>query len=288
MECSAADTSSGRTPCCSTRTPLRAGIIYIVLASPFLLSGGAGWKVYKRIGRALSRKAGYGAALEESGADFFLGAPGCACMMRTGSRESSRAAQQRCTATVQLVVQAACTLPPLLLRRRPTPLRLPTRRTQACWSARGPLWWARASMMQVGGAAGPLVLHSSALPAAWFDHLPGGCPSAPPRLPPACPTPPPPVRPALPGWPVRDLCAPRRQHHPCRGRRVCAGCRRHPVPFRCALRPALLPAAHVAAVQPGPPNRPPACHAAGTAPCSAAISAVHSGWLVLGEPPRHN
>lgn len=131
VECSAADTSSGRTPCCSTRTPLRAGIIYIVLASPFLLSGGAGWKVYKRIGRALSRKAGYGAALEESGADFFLGAPGCACMMRTGSRESSRAAQQRCTATMQLVVQAACTLPPLLLRRRPTPLRLPTRRRRA-------------------------------------------------------------------------------------------------------------------------------------------------------------
>lgn len=50
------------------------GIIYIVLAAPFLLNGGAGLKVYKRIGRALSRKTPAGGAAEETGADFFLGA----------------------------------------------------------------------------------------------------------------------------------------------------------------------------------------------------------------------
>ncbi|EFN59045.1 hypothetical protein CHLNCDRAFT_56692 [Chlorella variabilis] len=48
------------------------GIIYIVLAAPFLLTGGAGMKVYKRMGRALSRKA-QGGLVEESGADFFFG-----------------------------------------------------------------------------------------------------------------------------------------------------------------------------------------------------------------------
>ncbi len=61
------------------------GIIYIVLAAPFLLNGGAGWKVYKRIGRMLSRKAVAGVGAEESGADFFFGAhcggavPHCVC-----------------------------------------------------------------------------------------------------------------------------------------------------------------------------------------------------------------
>lgn len=50
------------------------GIIYIVLAAPFLLNGGAGWKVYKRIGRVLSRKSVAGVGAEESGADFFFGA----------------------------------------------------------------------------------------------------------------------------------------------------------------------------------------------------------------------
>jgi hypothetical protein len=44
----------------------------MVLAAPFLLTGGAGIKVYKRIGRAFSRKAAEG-LVEESGADFFFG-----------------------------------------------------------------------------------------------------------------------------------------------------------------------------------------------------------------------
>lgn len=45
-----------------------------MLAAPFLLNGGAGLKVYKRIGRVLSRKAASGVGSEESGADFFFGA----------------------------------------------------------------------------------------------------------------------------------------------------------------------------------------------------------------------
>jgi Trk K+ transport system NAD-binding subunit len=49
------------------------GIIYIVLAAPFLLNGGAGLKVYKRIGRVLSSKSTAGMGAEESGADFFFG-----------------------------------------------------------------------------------------------------------------------------------------------------------------------------------------------------------------------
>lgn len=57
------------------------GIIYIVLAAPFLLNGGAGLKVYKRIGRVLSRKAASGVGSEESGADFFFGACGSQLML---------------------------------------------------------------------------------------------------------------------------------------------------------------------------------------------------------------
>ncbi|KAI3433730.1 hypothetical protein D9Q98_003538 [Chlorella vulgaris] len=49
------------------------GIIYIIIASPFFLTGGAGAKAYKRMGRAFSRKGEQGGLVEESGADFFLG-----------------------------------------------------------------------------------------------------------------------------------------------------------------------------------------------------------------------
>lgn len=51
------------------------GICYIVLAAPFLLSGGAGSKVYKNMARAFKRfkdKEG-GGMVSEQGADFFLG-----------------------------------------------------------------------------------------------------------------------------------------------------------------------------------------------------------------------
>ncbi|KAL4432402.1 hypothetical protein ABPG77_001701 [Micractinium sp. CCAP 211/92] len=51
------------------------GIIYIVLAAPFLLTGGAGMKVYRRMGRAFRRSGAEEETglVEEQGADFFLG-----------------------------------------------------------------------------------------------------------------------------------------------------------------------------------------------------------------------
>lgn len=51
------------------------GIIYIVVAAPFLLTGGAGMKVYRRMGRAFRKGKSQEATglVEEQGGDFFLG-----------------------------------------------------------------------------------------------------------------------------------------------------------------------------------------------------------------------
>lgn len=69
------------TPSSSLASPRpMQGIIYIVIAAPFLLNGGAGMKVYRRIGRALSRRAVSGIGAEESGADFFFGAWATGCV----------------------------------------------------------------------------------------------------------------------------------------------------------------------------------------------------------------
>ena len=111
-----------------------------MLAAPFLLNGGAGMKVYRRIGRALSRKSagGSGMGAEESGADFFFGAwLRWQSLVCSGSTTSWVAPHRAAAAALCPCVAMTLVLIPLV--------------PQVCWSLRAPPWWARPSRTQVGG-----------------------------------------------------------------------------------------------------------------------------------------